>query len=83
MKKQLFTVDLQKIKDPKGSFPCPNCGQILDPADETFNNYRITDSHLSNGNLSGLTLICKKCNSTIKLTNFRTVIKKQDKLNRR
>lgn len=68
-KSMIYTIDLTKI-DGDGAFPCPKCGTIISPEDETEENYQIVDTKVKDDELAELTLTCKKCSSTIKLTGF-------------
>jgi len=64
-----FTVDLTEI-DGDGAFPCPKCGSMISPDDETEEVYTIAETKVKNDELSELILVCKKCRSKIKLTGF-------------
>ena len=66
---QIFTIDLAKIEG-KGDFPCPNCGSIISPEDETEDVYCIVDTKVSGSSLEELTLRCNKCGSIIRLVGF-------------
>lgn len=68
-KSAAYTIDLTKI-DGDGAFPCPKCGSIISPDDETEENYQIVDTKVKNDELAELILLCNKCGSTIKLTGF-------------
>jgi hypothetical protein len=61
--------DLQKVKG-EGSFPCPKCGAIIDPADETEEVYTVSGIELRNDKLSALILTCIRCGTKIKLIGF-------------
>jgi len=65
----MFTINLAKIEG-KGDFPCPNCGVIISPEDETDNVYTIIDTKLNGHTLEELTLQCNKCGSKIRLVGF-------------
>jgi predicted RNA-binding Zn-ribbon protein involved in translation (DUF1610 family) len=64
-----YEVDLTKI-DGDGAFPCPNCGSIISPDDETEENYQILHTKVRNDELAELVVVCKKCGTTIKLVGF-------------
>jgi phage terminase large subunit GpA-like protein len=64
-----FTVDLTKIEG-DGAFPCPQCGTIISPDDESDTIYNITESKLKNDELSELVITCNKCKAVINLTGF-------------
>jgi predicted RNA-binding Zn-ribbon protein involved in translation (DUF1610 family) len=66
---QLFTIDLSKIEG-GGDFPCPNCGIVISPDDETEETYTIVNTKLKGESLEELTLRCSKCGSKIRLTGF-------------
>ena len=68
-KSMMYTVDLTKI-DGDGAFPCPKCGMLISPDDETDEAYQILETKVKNDELAELTLMCKKCGSTIKLVGF-------------
>jgi predicted RNA-binding Zn-ribbon protein involved in translation (DUF1610 family) len=70
VKKEIaYTVDLTKI-DGDGAFPCPKCGSLISPDDETENTYQIVETKVKKDELEELILTCNKCGSTIKLTGF-------------
>jgi hypothetical protein len=68
-----YTIDLTKI-DGDGSFPCPKCGTIISPEDETEAIYKIVDTKVVNYELVELVIKCGKCGSGIKLTGFQQTI---------
>ena len=68
-KGEIYTVDLTKI-DGDGAFPCPKCGVMISPDDETEEIYTIAETKVKNDELAELTLTCNKCRSKIKLTGF-------------
>jgi len=65
----MYTIDLTKI-DGDGAFPCPKCGTIISPDDETEEAYQIIETRVKNDELAELILMCGKCGSTIRLTGF-------------
>jgi len=65
----MYTIDLTKI-DGDGAFPCPKCGTIISPDDETEEAYQIVETRVKNDELAELTLMCNKCGSTIRLVGF-------------
>lgn len=69
VKKSMYTIDLTRI-DGDGAFPCPKCGTLISPDDETEENYHIIDTKVKNDELEELTLTCTTCKSTIKLVGF-------------
>jgi predicted RNA-binding Zn-ribbon protein involved in translation (DUF1610 family) len=64
-----YTIDLTKI-DGDGAFPCPKCGSIISPDDESEEVYQIVETKVKNDELAELMLTCNKCKSTIKLVGF-------------
>ncbi len=74
MKKDVIhTVDLTKI-DGDGAFPCPKCGTMISPDDETDETYQIVETKIKNDELTELVLTCNKCGTTIKLVGFMSQI---------
>ena len=68
-----YTIDLTQI-DGDGSFPCPKCGTLISPEDETEEVYKIVDTKVINDELVELVITCGGCNSNIKLTGFQQAI---------
>jgi predicted RNA-binding Zn-ribbon protein involved in translation (DUF1610 family) len=68
-KSMAYTVDLTKI-DGDGAFPCPKCGSVISPDDETEENYQIVNTKVKNDELAELVVVCKKCGTSIKLVGF-------------
>jgi len=66
-----YTIDLTKI-DGDGAFPCPKCGTIISPDDETEEVYQIVETRVKDDELAELILMCSKCGSRIKLVGFLT-----------
>jgi predicted RNA-binding Zn-ribbon protein involved in translation (DUF1610 family) len=65
----LYTLDLTKIEG-DGSFPCPKCGTMISPEDETEEVYKIVDTKVYNGELVELVISCGTCGTHIKLAGF-------------
>jgi len=65
----MYTVDLTKI-DGDGAFPCPKCGAIISPDDESEEVYTILETKVKDDKLAELILMCKKCGSKIRLVGF-------------
>ena len=63
------TVDLTQI-DGDGTFPCPKCGTVISPDDETEEVYKILDTKVVNDELVELVVSCGTCGTVIKLTGF-------------
>jgi ribosomal protein S27AE len=72
-KSVLYTIDLTKIEG-DGSFPCPKCGTIISPEDETEEIYKIVHTKVINEELVELIVMCGNCGSNIKLTGFQQTI---------
>jgi predicted RNA-binding Zn-ribbon protein involved in translation (DUF1610 family) len=68
-----YTIDLTQI-DGDGSFPCPKCGTVISPEDETEQVYKIVDTKVVNDELVELVINCGECGSSIKLTGFQQTI---------
>jgi predicted RNA-binding Zn-ribbon protein involved in translation (DUF1610 family) len=68
-KNMVYTIDLTKI-DGDGAFPCPKCGSVISPDDETDTTYEIVQTKVKGDDLEELVLTCKKCRTTIKLVGF-------------
>jgi len=69
MKGALHTIDLTKIEG-EGSFPCPKCGTMISPEDETEDAYQIIDTKVINDELEELLISCGTCGTRIRLTGF-------------
>jgi predicted RNA-binding Zn-ribbon protein involved in translation (DUF1610 family) len=68
-----YTIDLIRI-DGDGSFPCPKCGTVISPEDESETVYKIVNTKVINDELVELVIVCDNCESTIKLTGFQQTI---------
>jgi predicted RNA-binding Zn-ribbon protein involved in translation (DUF1610 family) len=68
-----YTIDLRQI-DGDGSFPCPKCGTVISPEDETEKVYKIVNTKVVNDELVELVINCGECRSNIKLTGFQQEI---------
>jgi len=68
-KDMIYTIDLTKI-DGDGAFPCPKCGTLISPEDETEEIYQIVETKVNDDELAELTLICNSCRTKIKLVGF-------------
>jgi predicted RNA-binding Zn-ribbon protein involved in translation (DUF1610 family) len=68
-----YTIDLTKI-DGDGSFPCPKCGIVISPEDESEEFYKIVDTKVINDELVELVIVCGKCGCSTKLTGFQPCI---------
>jgi predicted RNA-binding Zn-ribbon protein involved in translation (DUF1610 family) len=66
----MFKVDLTQIEG-DGEFPCPSCGGLISPDDESEVTYEVTDIKTrEEGSLETLNIICKNCGSTILIGGF-------------
>ena len=68
-----YTIDLTQIEG-DGSFPCPKCGTVISPEDETEEVYKIVDTKIVNDELVELVIMCSTCGSNVKLTGFQQSI---------
>lgn len=68
-KSGFFRVDLSKVES-EGSFPCPKCGTIISPDDESEEVYKIINTDVVNDELVEVIISCNTCGTTIKLTGF-------------
>ncbi len=68
-----YTIDLTQI-DGDGAFPCPKCGTVISPEDETEEVYKIVNTKVVNDELVELVIKCSKCSGTIRLTGFQQAI---------
>jgi hypothetical protein len=66
---QIFRIDLTKIEG-DGDFPCPKCGTVISPDDETEQVYTIVDTKMRGDILEELIITCNKCGSKIHITGF-------------
>jgi hypothetical protein len=65
----IHVIDLTKIQG-EGEFPCPKCGVIISPDDETETVYTIIDTKVKNESLEELVILCNQCESKIRLVGF-------------
>jgi hypothetical protein len=63
-------IDLLKVEG-DGSFPCPKCGSLISPKDDTGEKYQIHEIEERNGELSALVLLCNNCGTKIRLVGFK------------
>jgi hypothetical protein len=66
---QAYRIDLTKIEG-DGDFPCPSCGTVISPDDETEDVYVILETKLKGEILQELVIQCNRCRSKIHLTGF-------------
>lgn len=62
-------LDLTKI-DGNGDFPCPKCGAMISPEDESEEVYTIIEEKVKDDVLEELVIQCNKCSCQIRLTGF-------------
>ncbi len=65
----VYTVDLAKLEG-EGDFPCPNCGIVISPEDETEDVYEIVSTKVNGEDLEELVIQCNRCKSKIRLVGF-------------
>jgi uncharacterized C2H2 Zn-finger protein len=70
----VYQVDLTEIQG-EGDFPCPSCGVIISPEDETEDVYRIVSTKVHDDDLEELVIQCNRCKSKIRLVGFNTLNK--------
>ena len=68
-----YYIDLTEM-DGDGAFPCPKCGTVISPEDESEEVYRIVNTKVMNDQLVELILECGGCKSNIVLAGFETTI---------
>ena len=78
---QVYRIDLTKIEG-DGDFPCPNCGVVISPDDESEEVYTILDTKLKDEALQELVIQCNKCKSKIHLTGFLSSSAKESAIER-
>ena len=65
----VYQVNLTELQG-EGDFPCPGCGVVISPEDETEDIYIILDTKVSGDDLEELVIQCNHCKSTIRLVGF-------------
>lgn len=65
----VYQVNLAEIPG-EGDFPCPGCGVVISPEDETEDVYIILDTKVSGDELEELVIQCNHCKSKISLVGF-------------
>jgi len=68
-RQQIYKIDLTKIEG-DGDFPCPKCGAVISPDDESEEVYTIVDTKMRVDTLEELVITCNKCSSKIHVTGF-------------
>ena len=64
-----YVVDLTKIEG-VGDFPCPRCGVVISPEDDSESVYSILETKVKGESLEELIVLCHKCRSKIRLVGF-------------
>ena len=72
-RRPVFRIDLTKIEG-EGDFPCPSCGEIMSPDDESGIPYDVVKLDVKEDALEGLTIICNRCKSLIQILGFEELI---------
>ncbi len=65
----VYQLNLAEIQG-EGDFPCPGCGVVISPEDETEDVYRIIDTKVKGQDLEELVIQCNSCMSKIRLVGF-------------
>lgn len=67
---QRLVIDLREIEG-DGEFPCPTCGELISPDDESAMAYDILEVRTSiDGDLQDIIIKCQKCGSIIQIIGF-------------
>lgn len=78
MRKKTYKIDLTTIEG-GGDFPCPKCGILLSPDDESEEVYTIIETYIGDeDNLESMIIRCNKCNSTINLEGFTALLEEDE-----
>lgn len=65
----IYKVNLTEIQG-EGDFPCPGCGIVISPDDETEDVYTIISTKVNGQELEELVIQCNSCKSKIRLVGF-------------
>lgn len=65
----VHTIDLTKI-DGEGDFPCPSCGTMISPEDQSDEVYNILETKVRNNGLEEILILCNRCGGKIRLVGF-------------
>jgi len=65
----VHTIDLTKI-DGEGDFPCPGCGTLISPEDQSDEVYNILETKVRNNCLEEILILCNRCGGKIRLVGF-------------
>jgi hypothetical protein len=68
-----YKVNIAKLEG-EGEFPCPKCGTMISPDDESETVYNVVDIVMKDEeNIETMLIRCNKCNSLIKLSGFESL----------
>lgn len=67
----IITTNIRKLDiESDGKFPCPKCGAVISPEDETDEIYKILNVERSpSGDISGVLIRCK-CGAVIRIVGL-------------
>ena len=65
----VYKIDLNQIEG-EGDFPCPNCGVVISPEDETEAVYTVLETKMKGESLEELIIRCNGCGTEIRLVGF-------------
>ena len=65
----VYQVDLKELQG-EGDFPCPGCGVVISPEDETADVYVILGTKVNGDYLEELVIQCNQCKSKIRLVGL-------------
>jgi predicted RNA-binding Zn-ribbon protein involved in translation (DUF1610 family) len=68
-KQKAFDVDLSGLQG-EGEFPCPKCGTLISPEDESEETYTVVETNGDDESIEEVIIQCKKCDSVIRLKGF-------------
>lgn len=68
-KSSITVLDLTQI-DGNGDFPCPSCGTMISPEDESDDVYTILEEKVKGEALEELLIECNTCSCKIRLVGF-------------
>jgi hypothetical protein len=73
MKRQVHQIDLSKLQG-EGEFPCPRCGVIISPDDESEETYTILETKGEDEeSVEEVVIQCKRCKCIVELKGFDTL----------
>lgn len=65
----VHTIDLTKIAG-EGDFPCPSCGTMISPEDQSNEVYNILETKVKNNCLEEILILCNRCGGKMRLVGF-------------